>query len=148
MDFVLIEESGFEKGTSCKLSGEITIGRDSSNSFQVLDNQASRVHARMTVGQDNSVVIEDLSSTNGTFVNEKGIKKETICPGDKIRIGNTILAIKEIVSQSVEAEPQPFIFSSDATSNGTIIQKVTCPACSKTIKSKWKFCPHCGAKIK
>ena len=148
MDFMLIEESGFEKGTACKLSGEITIGRDSTNSFQVLDNQVSRLHARISIGQEGSIVIEDLNSTNGTFVNEKGIKKETIHPGDEIKIGSTILVIKEINQQKEGVEPQPFIFSSEATSNGTIMQSATCPNCSKKIiKSKWKFCPDCGAKI-
>jgi len=147
MDFILIEESGFEKGTSYKLSGSSTIGRDSTNSFQVLDNQASRVHARITVQDNNSIVIEDLKSTNGTFVNEKAVKKETIRSGDKIRIGNTILVIKEINEQKEEAEAQPFVFSSDATSDGTIIHSAACPNCSKAIKSEWKFCLHCGAKI-
>ena len=148
MGFVLIEEKGFEKGTSRRLVNNITLGRDSNNNFQVLDSKASRVHAQILVQHDNSIVIEDLNSFNGTFVNERKIEKEIIHSGDKIRIGDTILLIKEISKQEEEElESQPFTISSDATSIGTEMQSPACPNCSQNIKPKWKFCPHCGTKI-
>ena len=147
MNFVLIEESGFEKETSLELKGKITIGRGSANAFQILDNKASRVHAQISVQDDNSIVLEDLNSSNGTFVNEQKVKKETLRPGDEIRIGSTILVIKEINKQEEELEAQPFVISSAATRVATEAQSFTCPNCSQKIRSKWKFCPYCGTKI-
>ena len=47
---------------------QLTLGRDPSNGIVISDPQVSRQHARITC-QDEMIVIEDLGSTNGTFVN-------------------------------------------------------------------------------
>lgn len=147
MDFLLVEEKGFEQGASCRFSDKATIGRDSTNNFQVLDNNASRMHAQVTVQEDNSIIIEDLNSANGTFVNEKKIKKEPICCNDKVRIGNTILVIKQASGQNGESQLQPFTISSNATRASTEIGNLKCSSCHQGVGSKWQFCPYCGTKL-
>ena len=71
---------------------EIIIGRDASNDVQ-LDNMAvSREHARIIRGP-NYYLIEDLNSTNGTFVNGKKINKKYLKETDEISIGKHTLQI-------------------------------------------------------
>ena len=72
---------------------EITIGRDPYNDI-VIDNPAtSRYHA--TIYRDNGrYIIEDLRSSNGTFVNNFVINKKILEVGDEILIGKHILKIQ------------------------------------------------------
>jgi pSer/pThr/pTyr-binding forkhead associated (FHA) protein len=148
MKLILFEKNGLEKETSVPLTDKITIGRDSSNNFQLLDDSASRFHARIDVQKNNKIIVEDLQSTNGTFVNEKRITKKTIRAGDEIRIGKTVLVIKKISGKKESPQSQPFTVSSDATSNLTKAGGLTCPKCSKAIKAKWEFCAHCGGRVR
>ncbi len=61
------------------------IGRSASCDIQVKTGQASREHARIKA-KDNGAMVEDLHSTNGTFVNDKKIEESTLIkPGDVVR---------------------------------------------------------------
>jgi pSer/pThr/pTyr-binding forkhead associated (FHA) protein len=54
------------------------------------DEELSRRHARMSVNDEGQVVVEDLESTNGTFVNEERIgSPRVVSPTDVVRIGKT-----------------------------------------------------------
>jgi diguanylate cyclase (GGDEF)-like protein len=67
--------------------GVSTMGRKSSNDIIVLDESASRIHAEIEC-HDDQVIIQDLGSTNGTFVNQKRLSEPLrIISGDQIRIG-------------------------------------------------------------
>jgi hypothetical protein len=61
----------------------------------------SRKHARITMQQD-QIWIEDLGSTNGTFVNGEKIKKVRLKEGDRILIGTSII---KLVAVNAEAQP-------------------------------------------
>jgi len=77
----LVERAGTEVGVEIKISNEVTtIGRDPSADITLDDNEVSRDHARILF-RANSFYIEDLHSTNGTFVNGKRARK-------KIRLQN------------------------------------------------------------
>ena len=65
---------------------EITIGRDPENDIQIDSLAVSRVHARIIRGS-NYYLIEDLNSTNSTFVNGKKISKKYLMENDEITIG-------------------------------------------------------------
>ena len=67
----------------------ITIGRDSSSCLLGIHNSAkiSRIHANAII-YDKSVMIIDNETTNGTFVNNKRIKKRLVHPGDIVRLGD------------------------------------------------------------
>jgi diguanylate cyclase (GGDEF)-like protein len=63
-----------------------TIGRATGCEIQLPDISVSRTHARI-VADDEGFVVEDLGSTNGTFVNGEAVKRQSLHSGDKIRIG-------------------------------------------------------------
>jgi len=70
------------------LSGEeVTIGRDQSNRLPIPFPNVSRRHARV-IFQDEEYRLEDLDSTNGTFVNGIRIKRCVLRNNDQIRIGS------------------------------------------------------------
>ena len=71
---------------------EIIIGRDSGNDVQIDNVAVSREHAKIIRGQ-NYYLIEDLNSTNGTFVNGKKINKKYLKEDDEISIGKHSLQI-------------------------------------------------------
>ena len=71
---------------------KITIGRTASNDIQV-DNVAVSAHHARIVKQGRSCVIEDLNSTNGTFVNEKKITRKALKENDIITIGKHSLVV-------------------------------------------------------
>jgi hypothetical protein len=58
--------------------------------IKLSDASISRIHARITAGRDEEVILEDMNSTNGTFLNGIRLKpqeKVVIQPGDEIRLG-------------------------------------------------------------
>ena len=71
---------------------EVTIGRDPETDIQIDNISVSRVHAKIIEGP-NYYLLEDLSSTNGTFVNGKRINKKYIKADDEITIGKHVLMI-------------------------------------------------------
>jgi pSer/pThr/pTyr-binding forkhead associated (FHA) protein len=73
----------------------ITIGRSGENSIGIsCDNLISRNHARIT-RTEKGFVLEDLKSTNGTFIDNKKIRKNSLVrAGQLFRVGATLLRIK------------------------------------------------------
>jgi pSer/pThr/pTyr-binding forkhead associated (FHA) protein len=69
---------------------DVTIGRDATSTIVVGSDQASRRHARIFVSGGAHVLV-DLDSTNGTFLNSKLAKEQTLRHGDVIRIASTVL---------------------------------------------------------
>jgi ABC transport system ATP-binding/permease protein len=68
-------------------SGDITIGRDSGNSLHLSHPLVSRFHAVARMSGGEGIIIEDLGSTNGTFVNGKSIRRARIADDDIVHIG-------------------------------------------------------------
>jgi len=68
---------------------DVTIGREEGNTIVVASDQASRHHARIFVSGGNHVLV-DLESTNGTFLNSKPMKEQTLRHGDVVRIGTAV----------------------------------------------------------
>jgi pSer/pThr/pTyr-binding forkhead associated (FHA) protein len=64
-----------------------TLGRAPRADFVVDAALVSRVHCRFTLNDINELELEDLGSTNGTFVNGKKILRATLSNGDKLTIG-------------------------------------------------------------
>jgi pSer/pThr/pTyr-binding forkhead associated (FHA) protein len=69
---------------------DVTLGRDAANTVVVASDQASRKHARIFVSGGAHVLV-DLDSTNGTFLNSKLVKEQTLRHGDVIRIASMVL---------------------------------------------------------
>lgn len=71
----------------------IKIGRKNDNNLVIEDEFVSSYHNKIYMRQEN-LIIQDLNSTNGTYVNSNKIKGEALLKvGDIVRIGNTILKV-------------------------------------------------------
>lgn len=87
------------------LASDVIIGKAAEADFILTDVLVSRKHARlMDVG--GSLVIEDLSSTNGTYVNGKLIRTSPVHEGDVITIGNTDLTIRDGVLDYLRSQSE------------------------------------------
>ena len=69
-----------------------TVGRAPRADFILDVALVSRLHCRLTAGDDTLDVV-DLKSTNGTFVNDKRIEKASLAQGDRLRIGRVELTV-------------------------------------------------------
>ena len=70
-----------------------TVGRATRADFIVDAALVSRVHCRLTA-TDRHVEVEDLSSTNGIFVNDKKVRRATLAKGDRLRVGRVELTVE------------------------------------------------------
>ena len=69
-----------------------TIGRVEDNMFQIAEPSVSSHHCEVLL-RDNDVVIKDLDSTNGTFINNQKIGESVLKPGQTLRLGNVELRL-------------------------------------------------------
>jgi pSer/pThr/pTyr-binding forkhead associated (FHA) protein len=94
---------GPDAGVQVSLRDPLQIGRDPGAGLQLNDGQVSRSHARVTP-RNGDVVVEDLGSSNGTFVNQNEIVGPTIVAvGDELLIGVSVLEVRSAVQ--VNARP-------------------------------------------
>jgi pSer/pThr/pTyr-binding forkhead associated (FHA) protein len=70
-----------------------TIGRAPPADFIVDAALVSRLHCRLEAGE-NEIDIVDLSSTNGTYVNDKKVARAKIATGDRLRVGRVELTVE------------------------------------------------------
>ncbi len=92
--------AGKAVGMSILVEEELLIGRHAEGAGRLgEDEEMSRSHARVSVDSSGSFAIEDLGSTNGTFVNGLRISTpQTLREGDTIEIGGTALVVREVPS--------------------------------------------------
>ncbi|MDA3956117.1 FHA domain-containing protein [Oceanispirochaeta sp.] len=102
---VLIVLSSQELGKTYIIDrNEVFIGRDESCTIQLSDPEISNVHCRISVPEEKTFILEDLDSTNGTFLNKKPIKKATqMFYSDRLVLGKTVLRffLEESLNESV-----------------------------------------------
>ncbi|MDB4961691.1 MAG: diguanylate cyclase [Myxococcales bacterium] len=72
------------------LNAQYIVGRDSEAAFVVSRSSVSRQHARLYLDNAGSWWVEDLNSTNGTFVNETRVKSSILTDADQVRFGDAI----------------------------------------------------------
>jgi hypothetical protein len=86
---VIERAPGHDPGMIYDLDGDLVLGRGERAAIRLEDPFASSSHARV-YEQGNSVVIEDLGSTNGTYLNEELLETpRPMHPGDRVRIGDS-----------------------------------------------------------
>ncbi|HTA05771.1 MAG TPA: FHA domain-containing protein [Solirubrobacteraceae bacterium] len=80
---------GHESGMIYDIDGDLVLGRGERAEIRLEDPFASSRHARI-FEQAGAVVIEDLGSTNGTYLNEEVLQSpRPLHPGDRVRIGDS-----------------------------------------------------------
>jgi len=85
----VLESLGFEALATTSSGFAFTLGRGDGAQIRLEDPFASSRHARI-YEQGNSVVVEDLHSTNGTYLNEELLQTpRPLHPGDRVRIGDS-----------------------------------------------------------
>lgn len=121
--FRLIVRRGPQPNQVYELTGEVSnLGRDITNDIVINDREASRHHLRFMRGVD-GYTIEDLGSTNGTFVNGKRVTGATpLKNGDMVGLGETVTLQFEVVrpggvqaAQPVQPPAQQTVASSAAS---------------------------------
>ncbi len=86
---------------------EVTIGRVRGNDVVLPKGNVSKRHSRIVV-KDNRFIVVDLKSTNGTYVNGRKITSPLVVkPGDKIYIGDFVLAIEPMEAVAPAPPPLP-----------------------------------------
>lgn len=106
-NFRLIVRRGPQPNQVYELTGDVSnVGRDITNNIVINDREVSRHHLRLMRGAD-GYTVEDLGSTNGTFVNGKRVTGATsLKNGDMLGMGETVTLQFE-VSRPGAAAPSP-----------------------------------------
>ena len=91
----LVVTGGALAGTTVGLTDQqVTIGRANDATLVLSDDYASSRHARL-YPQDGQWIVEDLGSTNGTYLDRQKVSRPTpVPPGVPIRIGKTVLELR------------------------------------------------------
>lgn len=85
---------------------EAVIGRDETADFEIKEYVISRNHAKIVRGEE-SVVIKDLGSKNGTYVNNRRVTEQELHDGDRIALGTIVLIYrnpKEVDMEEISAQ--------------------------------------------
>jgi hypothetical protein len=103
----LVVRRGPQPNQSFELSKDVTtLGRDITNDIVINDREVSRHHMRLTRSGE-GYSIEDLGSTNGTFINGKRVSGiQPLKNGDIIGLGETVTLVYERARGPVVAAPQ------------------------------------------
>lgn len=92
----MVVVKGAHRGEHVKIGGgPITIGRAKTAHLALHeDTKVSHVHARVLPMENERFILEDLGSTNGTFVNDERIEQIPLRSGDLVRIGRSLLIFR------------------------------------------------------
>ncbi|KQX49503.1 MULTISPECIES: FHA domain-containing protein [unclassified Streptomyces] len=93
----LVVSEGTLTGTTVALQGQtITLGRAHDSTIVLDDDYASSRHARIYPDRDGQWIVEDLGSTNGTYLDRTRLTTATPIPlGAPIRIGKTVIELRK-----------------------------------------------------
>jgi pSer/pThr/pTyr-binding forkhead associated (FHA) protein len=93
----LLVTEGALKGTRLKLNGSpVTIGRDEGSTLVLTDDYVSNHHARIFASGPDRWLVEDLGSTNGTYLGQAKVSGPTpLTIGSKVRVGRTVMELRK-----------------------------------------------------
>jgi hypothetical protein len=92
-DRLVVVEPSERKGQTYELTDELTVGRAPGCAVSLDDTFVSNLHARV-FRRDGTLYVEDLGSTNGTFVNQKAVSSAVrLRKGDRVQVGRTVLEV-------------------------------------------------------
>lgn len=90
-----VVEGDANKGKTFQLGSELVIGRSDKCQLVLEDTYVSQMHARL-FPKGEGIMLEDLGSTNGTYLNRQRITSTTeVQRGDRVKIGKTVLEMRK-----------------------------------------------------
>jgi len=149
--------------------GANRVGRHPDNDFRIEHPTISSVHCEIVL-QANGVILRDLESTNGTFVNNEKIREVQLVPGQTVRLGDVELLV-ETVDAKIEIPtffnpelPAPPVVRKDgvlecqrhahtpATHQCMTCKELMCEACVHRLRRKGSkktlsLCPICSGPV-
>jgi pSer/pThr/pTyr-binding forkhead associated (FHA) protein len=89
-----VHEADGGKARTVRLKGSVEIGRRDGCAVRLSDTYVSQVHARL-YGENGAWYVEDLGSTNGTFLNDARVSSPVeVHAGDVVKVGKTVLELR------------------------------------------------------
>jgi two-component system cell cycle response regulator len=116
---------GVRAGASYTLGDDVVIGRGGDIAIEVDDVSVSRRHARIVRAPDGSHWIEDLGSTNGTFVSGRRVERALLASGDRVQLGRESL-FRFAVVDAAEEELQRELYESSLRDTLTALANRRC----------------------
>jgi Tol biopolymer transport system component/predicted component of type VI protein secretion system len=153
--------TGSVKGLRVEMKGDsFLIGRGTTADIQLQDSLVSREHARVSYN-GKQLMLEDLDSKYGTFLNGDPVKTATLKNGDRIRFGGSLFHLHVPKSLSLEDEPGQDDIATVMASEDEIATELAShdqiaaalgdaaePMEEKTSVDLEDHCAHCGAPLK
>jgi pSer/pThr/pTyr-binding forkhead associated (FHA) protein len=149
--------------------GANRVGRHPDNDFSIEHPTISSVHCELVL-MDSGVLLRDLESTNGTFVNNQPVREIQLSPGQIVRLGDVELLV-ETTDATIEIPkffnpelPAPPVVRKDGamacprhahapvTHRCTVCQEIMCGACVHRLRRKGgkkmlSLCPVCSGAV-
>src|SRR5438552_484014 len=98
-------------------SGLVRVGRNSENDIQIEHSSVSGVHCEINCAGD-SIVVKDLSSTNGTFIERRAIQEASLTHGQRLQLGSVEMILDAPTAQAaVTATAAPVQTAAASVSN-------------------------------
>ncbi|MCP4197160.1 MAG: diguanylate cyclase [Proteobacteria bacterium] len=108
--FVIL--GGLDVGSIIEMASlQMTVGRDPNCDFVLRDDGISRVHIEVTRSGDDYVTVQDLGSTNGTFIQGEKVKRAMLKDGDKMLLGRRTV-LKFVFQDELEQSYQRQMYES------------------------------------
>lgn len=113
LSLIMVKSDGSSKEFVVPGEG-VTIGRDAACRMRIPVPSVSRKHCELKI-DDGEVVIADLGSSNGTFVNGKRVKQTELAPGDLLSVGPVVFVIR------IDGHPRQ-IDAKDSYAAGAVVE--------------------------
>ncbi len=113
--FILVDNTtGFDRARWI-MAPPVTVGRCPTADITINDSSISRRHCQFTVDSEGALVVRDLGSLNGIYIDQQRVDKAAVCPGTEVQIGAIALRPEWTDDEAVESPEVGKIYDVDAT---------------------------------
>ena len=113
--FVLVDNATGFNQAHWVLPPPVIVGRCPSADISINDSSISRRHCQFSVNTEGALVVRDLGSLNGIYINERRVDKAVVFPGTVVQIGAITLRPEWTDDEAVESPELGEIYDVDAT---------------------------------
>jgi adenylate cyclase len=106
-------------GYSLPETASVVVGRSPTSDFPIIDPTISRRHAQI-LRQDDKILVRDLGSSNGTYVNGVRVESAELKPGDLVTFGKVMFRLEELSRRSTPSKP---VEPTETTTGSTIVRQ-------------------------